>query len=95
MWGLYNEGWACGMVAEGKVIPILPEPGFAADCAIGEWSGFCAKEICLDEFVKRWIPGANADGHLFAVFPTANQKAIVIATATLHADLLAEAHTYE
>lgn len=95
VWGLYNEGWATGKAGLDSVIPVWPEREFAASCSAGEWSGFSPREIPLDDFMVRWIPGATADGNRFAIFPTPNQRAITVENNKLLADIGLENSSYD
>jgi hypothetical protein len=90
VWGLFDEGWAAGSVDGTDVIPIWPERELAAECATGDWASLAPREIPLEAFVTKWIPGATADASRFAIFPTPSQKAIVVENATLLADIEAE-----
>ncbi|MBK8213047.1 MAG: DUF2750 domain-containing protein [Myxococcales bacterium] len=90
VWGLYDEGWAAGKVEGIDVIPVWPERELAAACATGDWATLSPREIALDDFVSKWIPGATADSTRFAVFPTATEKAAVVDNAELLADIEAE-----
>ena len=90
VWGLSNEGWAAGKIDGVDVIPVWPERELAAACATGDWADLAPKEIPLDDFLKKWLPGATADGTKFAVFPTVTQKAAVVDNETLRADIETE-----
>lgn len=94
LWGLVNGGWATGQVDTHSIIPVWPESTFAACNADGAWRGLQPRVILLDDFLGKWIPGANVDGYRFGVFPTPNQQAIVVANEILQADLLAELSQY-
>lgn len=90
VWGLFDEGWAAGSVDGTDVIPVWPERELAAECATGDWATLTPREIPLEIFVTKWIPGATADARRFAIFPTTSQKAIVVENAILLADIEAE-----
>lgn len=90
VWGLFNEGWAAGKVDSIDVIPVWPERELAADCATGDWAELTPKEIPLEDFLGKWLPGATADHTRFAVFPTVSQKAAVVENETLRSDIDAE-----
>lgn len=95
VWGLHNEGWSTGMIDSTITIPVWPEREFAECNATGEWSGFSPREILLDEFINRWIPGAGTEEKKFAIFSTPNQRAIVVENERLLADLRSEISSYD
>jgi len=95
VWGLYDGGWATGVVESKSVIPVWPEEEFAAISCGGTWSGYSPKAIPLGDFKDRWIPGATADGKLFAIFPTQSDKASTVEGSRLLSDIDAESKSYE
>ena len=78
-----------------QCVPIWPHPDYAAALAKGSWSDCSPAEIELEAFMSRWIPGMIKDNRMVAVFPTPEEKAIVIDPQRLHEDLSAELEQYE
>jgi hypothetical protein len=81
MWGLYDSGWA--LVEESspslqRALPVWPEKGFAEICVQGPWQSYHAKQISLNDFLEKWVPGMTKDGTMLAIFPTPNAKAAVV-----------------
>ena len=74
-----NEGNYC--------VPLWPHRDYAMTLAIGEWSDCSAESIDLDSLLEKWIPGMIRDGYKIAVFPTPNQKAVVVSPERLNDDL--------
>lgn len=87
VWGLFQDGWASLGDGDEKLIPFWPHSVFAARFAVGEWSGYSPREIDLEEFLTRWIPGMELEGIQPAVFPNAAGSAVVVSLADLEANL--------
>lgn len=64
VWGLFDNGWAVLQSVEPGVInvPFWPEKEFAQICATGIWHNYSPKEITLEDFVDKWLPGIIVDG---------------------------------
>jgi len=45
--------------------------------------------------MEKWIPGMSQDGRFVAVFPTPNEKAIVVDPWRLKDDFLSESERYK
>ena len=95
VWGLYGTGWAASIVNGEEVIPFWPEEEFARICADGEWKGFSAKAILLDNFLLKWLPGMKRDGRRSAVFPNVDGKAVVVDVDELYDLIVCEKKQYE
>lgn len=97
LWGLWQDsGWALASDSDGhEAVPIWPHEKFAARCANEAWQGFEPKEIPLEAWLGRWIPGMARDGRLVAVFPTDRDKGVFVLPAQLDGDLRSELENYE
>ncbi|MDQ1097678.1 MULTISPECIES: DUF2750 domain-containing protein [Chryseobacterium] len=96
LWGLDDNGWALLGDNEGRqVLPLWPEKEFAELCAIDQWEGFKPKEISLNDFFEKWIPGMTNDNTLVNIFLTPEEKGSVISPKDLGVDLQNEAEQYE
>lgn len=52
-----------------EIVPVWPHPLFAEAFAVGEWLGYKARRIDLEEWMTKWIPGMEKDHRAVAVFP--------------------------
>jgi Protein of unknown function (DUF2750) len=77
-----DEGHIC--------VPLWPHPDYAAALATGEWSACRPDEIDLESFKDKWINGMIKDGYFVAVFPTPQEKGVVVSPERLHEDLAEE-----
>jgi hypothetical protein len=94
VWGLYDAGWATSCNESGKtLVPFWPKREFANYCAINEWEGYSAKEIELDAFLNRWIPGIKKDNYEISIFSN-NIDAIEVEPEVLAHDILQELEKY-
>jgi hypothetical protein len=87
VWGLFDGGWASLGDGTTKMIPFWPHEAYAIRFATGDWSSYAPKEIDLDVFMDRWIPGMKADGVGPAIFPVGNGTSVVVNLADLEANL--------
>lgn len=88
VWGLYAEGgWALLSDGEAKLIPFWPHEVYAARFAIGDWSGYTPREIELDAFLERWMPGMTSEKIEPAIFPSASGSAVIVSLENLEANL--------
>lgn len=87
VWGLFNDGWASLGDESGKFIPVWPHAVYAKQFAKGEWAGFAPKEIALDVFLERWIPGMGGEGIQPAIFPVDSGNAVIVSLEDLEANL--------
>lgn len=98
VWELFDNGWAVLQSAEtgGTNVPFWSEKEFAQICATGLWHNYSPKEITLEDFVDKWIPGMKADGRNVCVFmiPDSNNKCIVVDPGTLKDDIEKELENY-
>jgi hypothetical protein len=95
VWGLFKDGWAMVSVDDQQGIPFWPEAEFAALCASGEWAGFHAKEISVEDFIKKWLPGMNSDKRIASIFPTPDGKPSIVDPKVLQQHLSDELKQYE
>ncbi len=97
IWSLRtDDGWALAHDDEGnEVIPIWPAARYAAACSKGYWSNDKPKAICMDDWLQKWIPGMLQDGALVAVFPSPDDKGVVVTPDRLRSDLEEELERYE
>lgn len=73
---------------EGNVcVPLWPHADYAKALAVDDWSTCVPVDIDLDSFKAKWLPGMARDNYLVAVFPTPNQKSVVVSPARLAEDL--------
>lgn len=96
VWSLFEDGWA--MVAddnEQKAIPFWPEKELAELCAKGEWRNYHSKQIKLDDFLLKWLPGMIKDGLSVAIFPTPSDKGVILSPTKLLSLLEDEVKQYE
>jgi hypothetical protein len=77
-----DEGHVC--------VPLWPHPDYAAALATGEWSACRPEEIDLVSFKDKWINGMIKDGYFVAVFPTPQEKGVVVSPERLQEDLTDE-----
>lgn len=95
IWGLHADGWAMASSDSGeKAIPFWPEKDFAEVCANGSWRGYSPKVIKLEDFANKWIPGMAKDGCILAIFPTPEDKGILINPDKVLKDLEEEFSQY-
>jgi len=78
-----------------ECIPLWPHEKYAKFSATGIFSGSKPQPISLDEFMNKWITGMIKDGRFAAVFPTSNDKGILILPQKLLGDLEAEREKYK
>ena len=98
VWSLWAKGgWMLvGTDTADECVPVWPHERFAEAYASSiAGSGFEAKAIELDSFRSRWIPGMTADNRMVAVFPTPQQRGVVVAPERLRRDLDGELALYE
>ncbi len=96
LWGLFDDGWAIASDSDdAKVIPFWPEQEFAAACAESEWASYRPVEIALDDLLDTWIDGLTKDGLLVAVFPTKDNRGVVVTPIDLRTALQDEISQYE
>lgn len=95
IWSLWSNGWAlAGDNAGQEAVPVWPHPAYAAACAKDKWQGFEPKQIELDAWMQRWLPGIKRDGRLVAVFPSPDDKGVVVGADFLAQDLNEELEKY-
>ena len=79
IWSLKaKEGWATVDSEERLCIPFWPHPKYATHFAKGDWEGYAAEAIVLNDFVSKWLPGMEKDGTFVAVFPNNEMQGIVV-----------------
>jgi len=74
-----DEGHIC--------VPLWPHADYAMALTVGEWATCVPVDIDLDSFKEKWLPGMTRDNYHVAVFPTPNQKGVVVPAARLAEDL--------
>ncbi len=97
IWSLCNQdGWVLGAGSDGrKVVPVWPHKCFAEVCVKGEWENTKPAVIELDVWKKRWVVGMIKDQHQVAVFPTPQNKGVVVDPGQLNSSLDTESEQYE
>ena len=63
---------------EEDCIPVWPNQEFAEQWATGEWQGFEAKSIPLDDWYKKWTRGLESDELSIVVFPLPDDEGVVL-----------------
>ena len=71
-------------------MPIWPHERFAASCAIDEWDDAMPSPINLSDWIEKWTPGMLSDGRQVAVFPTREDRGMVVDPIKLSDDLKEE-----
>ncbi|MFD1674142.1 DUF2750 domain-containing protein [Alicyclobacillus fodiniaquatilis] len=96
VWGLFNNGWAMVTDDNGQLlIPLWPRIEFAEVCVDStEWSGYKPKEIDLERFVEKWIPGMVNDKVMPAIFMTPSNRGVAVDNKRLLEDLEQELENY-
>lgn len=95
VWSLWKDGWVLAKDNDGHlVVPVWPHAQFAEMCANGDWSDHEARPIEMEAWLNRWLPGISRDSRFIAVFPTANDKGVVVDSERLAADLGEELQNY-
>lgn len=96
VWSLRNEdGWVLAAVPDGnEVVPVWPHERFAKACVEGDWQDCEPVAIELSAWLERWIPGMTKDHRQIAVFPTSQDKGVVVSPERLNADLSDECEQY-
>jgi hypothetical protein len=77
-----DEGHVC--------IPLWPHPDYATALGTGEWATCKPEEIDLAPFRNKWIPGMIRDNYFAAIFPTPQEKGVVVSAKRLQEDLAEE-----
>jgi hypothetical protein len=96
LWGLYSDGWATASdAAARRAMPLWPERELAAQCKTGAWAAYEPKEIELEAFLEGWAPKMGKDGVLVAVFPTPDDKGVMVEAKALADALVKESSQYQ
>ncbi|HBW38916.1 DUF2750 domain-containing protein [Desulfosporosinus sp. BICA1-9] len=94
VWGLFNYGWAIISDKDGnKMIPFLFKKEFALYCAKEEWADYTPKNIELNDFIEKWLPGMKKEEIKPAIFFN-NINSAVLSVDTLLNDLKQELENY-
>jgi len=96
VWGLWQEGgWALASDDQGhELVPVWPHARFAALCTRDAWAGYVPKQIELEIWLDRWLPGMERDGRNVAVFPTPDDHGVAVEPKRLGSDLRKESANY-
>ena len=96
VWGLASEGgWVMVGDSDGQqCIPFWPHAAYAKVLS-EEWRDSDPKVIDLSEFLTKWLPGMAKDRLRVAVFPTPDQKGVVVDPLRLKRDLESECEQYD
>ncbi len=78
-----------------ECIPIWPHPDYASALVKNTWSDCFPEKLEFKSFMDKWIPGISQDGRFVAVFPTPNEKGIVVDPWRLKDDFLSESEQYK
>ena len=87
VWSLYKEGWATLGDGAKTFIPFWPHPEYAERFRTGAWLSYQTKEISLDTFIERWIPGMKKDNMGPAIFPVSEGSLATICLGDLEENL--------
>lgn len=91
-----SEGWVSACDDDGaEGLPLWPHPGYALECATGEWAGATPAEIDVYDFANEWLPAMAADGISAIVFPTPSAQGVPVTATQLQADLNEELSRYD
>jgi len=94
-WGLWQDGWALMADAAGaSSFPLWPAREYAEVFRNGEWAGYEAAEISLDDLLDELLPKLRAQAMCAAVFPKPPGKGVVVDPAALEAALREELERY-
>jgi hypothetical protein len=95
-WGLWQDGWALAAADDGRTLfPFWPAKEFAEICSEGTWSGFEASAIPFEDLISTLLPQFKSDGVLPCIFPTKQDKGVIIDCDKLLQDLTDESQKYE
>ena len=95
VWSLWKDGWSLAENNNGQtVVPCWPHAKFAELCATGDWLDHKARPIEMQVWLDRWLPGITRDNRLIAVFPTPNDKGLILDSMRMAADLCVELQNY-
>lgn len=78
-----------------ECIPVWPHPDYASALAKDEWADSSPERLELSSFIDRWIPGIKKDKRKIAVFPTPDEKGIIVEPQKLNDDLSQELSQYD
>lgn len=97
VWSLRNkDGWV--LASSGSInshlIPVWPHQRYASACLFEEWSDCSPASISLKDWIEKWIPGMLKDHLQVAVFPTPDDKGIIVTPSYLLRDLETELKKY-
>jgi hypothetical protein len=97
VWSLWQQdGWALAGDDQGhELVPVWPHEKFAGLCSRDVWAGYLPKPVDLDIWIERWIPGMERDSRLVAVFPTPEDRGVIVEPAKVADDLREELANYE
>lgn len=96
VWSLWQNGWVLAEDADSRpVVPVWPHPQFAEICAAGVWVGHEPRQIDMEAWLDRWLPGIQRDGRLVAIFPAASDEGVIVEPGRLAEDLAEELQNYE
>ena len=96
LWSLAAPGgWVLASDGRREPVPIWPHPRYAAACATNTWKDAEPSAIRLDDWLTKWLPGIARDGRAIAAFATPTDRAVVVESERMRADLEAELEHYE
>lgn len=70
------------------VMPFFSQQKYVEAVCTGEWSGYAAQPIELDDFIDNWLPGMQKDGLLVGVNWNAELEGLEVEPLDLSLDLL-------
>lgn len=97
VWSLKSAGgWVlAGNQVGQELAPIWSSEVFATACATGPWADAKPVQISLTDWMEKWLPGLERDGRRVAVFPTPEDRGLVVDCQSLKTVLLDEMAKYE
>ena len=96
VWGLYNDGWAMSSGPnKNEMMVFWPEKEFAKLCANGTWENYKPKNIKLNTFLDKWLPGMEKDGLSIGIFQTPDDKGVIMTPSQLLENIRSELGLYD
>jgi hypothetical protein len=82
IWGLHSDGWAVSALDDGtEMLPIWPDPEYAASCAVEEWSMYEPRSMPLDTFMNVFLANFEEEGTLVSIFRLPSGESVPVTLA--------------
>ncbi len=83
-----NSGTAMARDEQGReVVPVWPDAGSAHACACSSWPDYRPEEIDRQHMLAKLFPGLRRRGVCLAVYPTPDDKGVIVLPDQLEQDL--------